>query len=206
MDEEQEADILCIQEFYQDTTKEFPYLDSFHNNGLQLKSHMAIYSRHPQHIDTNQGQLYLNGEKMNNTCIYSDILIKGDTIRVYNIHLASNWFNQSDYAFIQNPKKEKIKEGIIGITKRMKESYKKRAEQVNVIKKHMDASNHPLIVCALDFFHFHTNFSIKDRSNLKLLLPYLKDKMEIMVTVDSINLTTDEKCILLKQKHRQYVF
>ena len=33
---------------------------------------------------------------MNNTCIYSDVVINNDTIRVYNIHLASNWFDNDD--------------------------------------------------------------------------------------------------------------
>lgn len=140
------ADILCIQEFY--SSNNIPNLNyPYRNIGIQNKRnqwHMAIYSKYPQIKNTT---VSINGEKMNNTCVYSDIVIKGDTIRIYNIHLASNWFNNSDYSFIENPQKGKIKENILGITKRMKKSYKQRAKEVNVIKKHMKESPYPLIVC-----------------------------------------------------------
>ena len=105
---------------------------------------MAIYSNYHQ---IKNETVSIEGEQMNNTCIYSDMIIRDDTIRVYNIHLASNWFNSSDYSFIQNPKKERLREGLLGITKRMKSSYRKRALEVAVIKEHMTTSPFPLIVC-----------------------------------------------------------
>ena len=43
---------------------------------------------------------------MKNTFIFSDIKIKKDTVRIYNLHLASNWFNESEYDFMQNPNKK----------------------------------------------------------------------------------------------------
>ena len=66
---------------------------------------MAIYSKYPQ-ID--KGTVSIKGERVNNTCIYSDMIIKSDTIRVYNVHLASNWFKNSDYSFFQNPQKDHL--------------------------------------------------------------------------------------------------
>ena len=140
------ADIVCIQEFY--TTNEIPNLN-YHYKNIGLKNRknewrMAIYSHY---IQIKKGTVDIEGQHMNNTCIYSDMIIKEDTIRVYNIHLASNWFNNSDYSFIKNPQKEKLKEGILGISKRMKNSYKKRAKEVEKIKEHMQKSPYPLIVC-----------------------------------------------------------
>lgn len=142
----EDADILCIQEFY--TSDEIPNLNYPSKHiGLQSRKsqwHMAIYSKYPQ---INKKTVSIKGEHMNNTCIYSDILINNDTIRVYNIHLASNWFKESDYSFIQNPQKEKLKKGLFGISRRMRNSYKKRAEEVTVIKKHMEDSPYNIIVC-----------------------------------------------------------
>ncbi|MEC9209157.1 MAG: endonuclease/exonuclease/phosphatase family protein [Bacteroidota bacterium] len=139
-------DILCIQEFY--TADEIPNLNyAYRHIGLQNKKsqwHMAIYSNYTQ---IKKETVSIQGERMNNTCIYSDMLIKGDTIRIYNIHLASNWFNSSDYSFIQNPQKGKFKESVLGITKKMKNSYKKRAKEVDMITEHMGTSPYPLIVC-----------------------------------------------------------
>jgi endonuclease/exonuclease/phosphatase family metal-dependent hydrolase len=143
---EEDADILCIQEFY--TPNEIPNLNyPYRHIGLQNKKsqwHMAIYSKYPQ---IKKKTVSIKGERMNNTCIYSDMIINEDTIRVYNIHLASNWFKNSDYSFIQNPQKEKIKEGLKGIASRLKNSFIKRAEEVAVIKEHIKTSPYPIILC-----------------------------------------------------------
>ncbi len=140
------SDIVCIQEFY--TSKNIPSFNyPFQHIGLQNRVdqwHMAIYSRYPQ---ITKETIRINGKQMNNTCIFSDIVVRQDTIRVYNLHLASNWFNRSDYSFIENPKKEHLKKSLLGIIKRMKDSYIKRAKEVSVIKKHMQNSPFPLIVC-----------------------------------------------------------
>ena len=141
------ADIVCIQEFY--TPDEIPNLNYAQRHiGLQKNKnqwHMAIYSKYPQ---ISKKTVTIKGKKMNNTCIYSDIIIKEDTIRVYNIHLASNWFNNDDYSFIRNPKKENLKKSISGIIKRMKKIVIKiRAEESEIIQKHITHSPYPLIVC-----------------------------------------------------------
>lgn len=140
------AEILCIQEFY--TANKIPNLNyPFMHIGLQNKKsewHMAIYSKYPQ---INKKTVSIKGKRMNNTCIYSDMLMNNDTVRVYNIHLASNWFKNSDYSFIHNPQKDKLKEGLLGISKRMKKSYKKRAEEARAIKEHMNTSPYPIIIC-----------------------------------------------------------
>ena len=142
----EKADILCIQEFY--TPDEIPNLNyEYRHIGLQSKKsqwHMAIYSNFPQ---LNKATVSIKRERMNNTCIYSDLLINTDTIRIYNIHLASNWFKNSDYSFFQNPQKETLKKGINGIVEKMKSSYKKRAEEARVIKEHIQSSPYPIILC-----------------------------------------------------------
>ena len=142
------TNILCIQEFY--APKQLPKLDyPFQHIGLQNKKsqwHMAIYSKFPQ---IEKGTVSIKGERMNNTCIFSDMIIENDTVRVYNIHLASNWFDKSDLAFMENPEmsKEAIKKRMFGIAKRLKRSFQKRAIQVEVIKKHMDNTPFPVLVC-----------------------------------------------------------
>ena len=142
------TDILCIQEFY--APKQLPKLDyPFQHIGLQNKKsqwHMAIYSKYNQ---INKGTVSIKGERMNNTCIFSDMIVVKDTIRIYNIHLASNWFDKSDLAFMESPEmsKEAIKQGVFGIVKRLKNSFQKRAMQVEVIKQHMEKAPYKIIVC-----------------------------------------------------------
>ena len=142
----EKADILCLQEFY--LNEKTPNIDypfkHISMKGNNKRRNMAIYSKFPQ---IRKETISLKGEKINNTCIFSDILVINDTIRVFNIHLASNWFNSSDYSFMKNPKKDKIKQGITGIVERMKNSYKKRAKQVDIISENIKKSPYPVIIC-----------------------------------------------------------
>ncbi len=160
---QENADILCIQEFYENNNKtnlnyKFNNI-KYRNNENPLS--LAIYSKFPQ---INTSNIIIDN---NNICIYSDIKIKQDTIRVYNMHLASNWFKQSDYSFINNPKKETIKNGVTGIIQRMKISYAKRANEVNIIKKHMRKSPYKIIVCG-DFNDTPVSYSYRTiKKNLK---------------------------------------
>ena len=80
---------------------------------------MATYSRLPI---IEKGTVSIKGERKNNVCIYSNIVTKTDTIRVYNIHLASNWFSQTDYSFMQNPtlETEELKKNVLSIGERLK--------------------------------------------------------------------------------------
>ena len=122
-----------------------------------LAAQRARLSQFPQ---IKKGTVSIEGERMNNTCIFSDLIIATDTIRIYNIHLASNWFDKSDLAFIENPEmsKDAIKKGVLSIAKRLKTSFKKRALQVGVIKKHMQNAPYPIIVCG-DFNDTPNSFS-----------------------------------------------
>mgnify|MGYP001336930238 CR=1 FL=1 len=107
---ELKGDILCIQEFEYD--QEMPDLnyDFIHIGKYEKKNqgHLAIYSKYPQ---INKSTISIENKDMYNTCIYSDIIIKNDTIRFYNIHLASNWFRSTDYSFLTDTtyKKDNIK-------------------------------------------------------------------------------------------------
>lgn len=144
----EKPDILCLQEFY--ALDEFPKIQlPYRHIGLQSQKkewRMATYSNFPI---INKGTVSIKGEHKNNVCIYSDMVTLNDTIRVYNVHLASNWFGESDYSFMQNPTLEKnaLKKNLFSIGKRLKKSFKIRAEQVETIKIHMKNSPYPIILC-----------------------------------------------------------
>ena len=60
-------------------------------------------------------------------------------IRLYNIHLASNWFDNEDYLFINRSSKVPIKKGVFAIINKMKKSYKE-ACQIKIIEQNMKES------------------------------------------------------------------
>ena len=112
MIKEKKPNVVCLQEFnLTESTKEL--FDTFNykkNNDNKLQ------------IFTNYRVIKSGYIKSKNICIYKDIVLN-DTIRVYNIHLQSNW------------------------VKTMKSSYQNRVSEALKIKKHINKSPYPVIVC-----------------------------------------------------------
>jgi len=152
------SSILCLQEFY--APKKLPNLNyPYSHIGLQSERkswRMATYSKFPIF---KKGTVSISGERTNNVCIFSDIRIGNDSIRIYNVHLASNWFQKEDYEFLDKPSVE----GAGSIIERLKISFFKRAKQVKAIKAHMNTSPYPIILCG-DFNDTPTSFTYKQLS------------------------------------------
>ena len=159
-----EIDIFCIQEYYnpkKDLNFNFK-CSTIDREGSKANQHMAIYSNYEIINDTiNSGM-----EDMYNTCIFSDIIINEDTIRVYNVHLASNFFNQKDFSNLTSTETEKVKDGIFGMSKKLKYSFKRRGDEVTKIKNHIQSSPYPTIICG-DFNDTPVSYSYQELSENK---------------------------------------
>ena len=155
-------DILCLQEFYTseekgdynniDTVKQIlnmPYYHSEYTTTLRKVDHWGIgtFSKYPI---INQGKIIFN-TRSNNICIYSDIVINKDTIRVYNIHLQSISFSKGDNKFLDDVLSEKSAEDEMlnskNILRRLKRAFLKRAKQVDMIALHMKTCRYKIIMC-----------------------------------------------------------
>ncbi len=147
--------IVCLQEFY--SPNALPPIDyKYSHIGLQNKRtqwRMATYSNYPI---INKQTVSIQGESKNNVCIYSDIILEQDTIRVYNVHLASNIFQKGDYQFLETP----TIEGAENIFQRLKNSFQRRSEQVKSIKKHISTSPYPILLCG-DFNDTPNSYAYK---------------------------------------------
>ncbi len=155
-------DILCLQEFYTseekgdynniDTVKHILKTKYFHCEytvTLRKFDHwgIATFSKYPI---INQGKILFQTTS-NNICIYSDIVINKDTIRVYNIHLQSISFSKGDNKFLDDVISEKDAEDEVGnsknILRRLKRAFLKRTKQVDMIVLHMKTCRYKIIVC-----------------------------------------------------------
>lgn len=152
-------DILCVQEYFYDESHKFPTTeilnDSVHFNyfhdAYTYKSAnihnfgIATFSKYPI-----VGEGEIRFPETNNICIYTDIKIKDDTIRVYNNHLQSVHFVKIDYETIDSIGL-KIDSthfsGLKGIFKKLKTSFVKRANQADLISESIKKSPYPVIVC-----------------------------------------------------------
>jgi endonuclease/exonuclease/phosphatase family metal-dependent hydrolase len=157
----QDPGVLCLQEFYSEDTGPFRNLDTLksllqypfaseaYTITLRKTDHwgVATFSRYPI---VHEGKIVFNN-RSNNICLYSDIAVNGDTIRVYNMHLQSINFGYADIRFVETMLSEEEAEDELesskNILRRMKRAYARRAEQANAIAKHMRTCPHPMIIC-----------------------------------------------------------
>jgi endonuclease/exonuclease/phosphatase family metal-dependent hydrolase len=155
-------DILCIQEFYGGDRRHFNVLDTLlsfptakyshisyiKNMRSELPIGIAIFSRYP--IIRNQEVTYASSK--DNFCIYSDLLIGKDTIRVINTHLESIRLGKEDYLFVSgltsnHTENKNISLGSKKIFGKMRAAYLKRSEQVKVVRETIDHSPYSIILC-----------------------------------------------------------
>jgi endonuclease/exonuclease/phosphatase family metal-dependent hydrolase len=178
--QEQNADILCMQEYY---TSEAP--NGFNNTDtlvdiLQSKNvhteftttlrdqdhwGIATFSKYP--IVT-KGKIVFN-TKSNNICIYTDVLIGTDTVRIYNLHFQSVLFGKKDYKFIDELTKKKFEtedkwERSQNLVSRLKTAFEKRAIQAEIVLHHMATCRYPIILCG-DFNDTPASYVYKKISN-----------------------------------------
>jgi endonuclease/exonuclease/phosphatase family metal-dependent hydrolase len=158
-----DADVMCFQEFFhhsgpdkfetRETLKRVtgaPYLYEAYTAvvGKNQNYGIATLSKHPI---IHSGRIDFAGER-SNVCIYVDLDIEGDTVRVYNAHVASIRFSDRNYAFIEEVMNQPrdgnadLSEGI-NILIRLARAYRLRAEQTQRIVAHMAQSPYPVVFC-----------------------------------------------------------
>ena len=162
-------DIACFQEFYTSNGEHFNNMDSLiaflndsshHEAGRLQNIHFETTFRNGKDnqfgIATFSGYPIINKGRIpfpqitQNICIFSDIKIGNDTLRVYNMHLQSIRFAKEDYHFIEKieelPRQEEIN-GSNRILKRLRTAFILRAQQVDIVAAHIRHSPYPVIVC-----------------------------------------------------------
>ena len=160
--DEADADIYCFQEFYQvDRKGVFTTRDTLitflrANNYREAYTHkmrgnqyfgVATFSAYPI---INSGVIEFSND-INNVCLYSDLKIKEDTIRVYNMHIASIRFSHDDYDFVEKANykqdEKELKKGLKTIYHRLSDAFKKRSDQTKKVLAHINESPYETIVC-----------------------------------------------------------
>ena len=152
--------IICLQEFFNGDSGYFPTLDTLQKflNAKNVHYTYTLTLRNYQHFGIATFSSYpviKKGEisfetKTNNICIYTDVLIGEDTIRIYNMHLQSIQMGYADYKFVENLEKNKEVDEIEGsknILKRLKRAFIKRVPQAEMVAEHISECKYPVIVC-----------------------------------------------------------
>lgn len=151
-----DADIVCMQEFM--TSQWVKEL-----NGKELEKKFA--GTPYRHLELSMGNVgiatfskypivrkkLLYSDNTTNACIFSDVAIGSDTVRVFNVHLKSNGFNEEERALLDNVVKREYTDSDVrtvkAIIRQMKGASFRRARQVDLLVEHIEKSPYPVIIC-----------------------------------------------------------
>ena len=153
-------DIICFQEYYYDASNDFVtreliveelgykyYHESFTSESKKnAQFGLATFSKFPI---INKEELGFKNDHSNH-CMWTDINITADTIRIYNTHMGSIRFNHSDYNIIGGkgsplwPHQEIPKQDIVN---RLKIGFFKRSQQLKELLPKINSSPYKNIIC-----------------------------------------------------------
>jgi endonuclease/exonuclease/phosphatase family metal-dependent hydrolase len=177
--QENNPDILCLQEFYTSSRPEglnnidtvlsvinTKYYHTEYTTTREKQDYFGIatFSKYPI---INKGKIVFN-TRSNNICIYTDVLIEKDTVRVYNMHLQSISFTIKDYAFVDDLQdgddaKDEL-ENSKNILRRLKRAFVKRAEQAEKVSVSIKNCRYKIILCG-DFNDTPASYAYNSISN-----------------------------------------
>ena len=87
--------------------------------------------------------------KSANMAIFTDVIIDADTVRIFNVHLQSYRIDPGRYSIIDSPgidEEKDIKE-MRELGGKLKKAFQLRAKQVREIRKVIDSTPYPVIIC-----------------------------------------------------------
>lgn len=91
------------------------------------------------------------GTERDNICLWADIVVGVDTIRVYTAHISSIRFGDEDYAFVRDLAHGTVQDSasVAGsrILRRLKRAFIRRTDQVDRMIAHMKGSPWPVVYC-----------------------------------------------------------
>ncbi|MGZ3844792.1 MAG: endonuclease/exonuclease/phosphatase family protein [Flavisolibacter sp.] len=174
---EQNADVLCFQEFFTSTDSQYydnlkyikeelgyPYHYFSHDEDGYLQWYgQVIFSKYPL-IDT--GMVRYPRPSLPEALIHADIVWNGDTIRIYTTHLQSVQFQKHDFETIDNLKNNNEIEvkASRGIFSKLKRGVINRAGQADLVRQEINKSPYPFVLTGdfNDVPNSYTYFTIKD--------------------------------------------
>lgn len=157
------GDAICLQEFATHTQNEdekslIHQLKSYPYH--HIRKDMAIFSRIPL---LNCGHISFSSPS--SSCIYSDLVLGNDTIRLYSVHLESYKFGKKERQFLQQisqgVKSEDLQNEVKNLTTRLTTANKNRAHQAQQLKYHLRQSPYPVILCG-DFNDTPLSFTYRE--------------------------------------------
>lgn len=173
---QQDADILCLEEFFHSPDPAFYnniseiramgypwYCFTYDPDGENQYIGSAIFSKYPM-LDT--GIVRYFRPSMPEALVHADIRIREDTIRVFTTHLQSVQFRKQDYDAISGMKSanDSFFANSKTVLAKLRKAIVYRSTQADIVRQILDDSPYPTIFCGdlNDVPNSYTYFTIRD--------------------------------------------
>lgn len=151
--EEQSPDIICLQEVRLRSRRvfdlpgliqRFAFAEHYQYARTAHSGGMVTITRYPV-VHMNE----IRFENSGNMAISTDVVIGGDTLRIFNVHLQSFRIDPEDYSILESPDltESTNRQEIKKVTGKLKRASQMRAEQARIIRENIDRSPYPVLVC-----------------------------------------------------------
>jgi endonuclease/exonuclease/phosphatase family metal-dependent hydrolase len=171
----QNADIICLQEFFYSPDTNFyhniseiqamgyPYFYfSYDPDGWLQYIGSVIFSKYPM-LDT--GLVRYFRPSMPEALIHADIKVNNDTIRVFSTHLQSVQFRKAEYEALSKIKnaEDSMFASSKTVIAKLRKAMKYRSTQADVVRQILDDSPYPIVFCGdlNDIPNSFTHFTIR---------------------------------------------
>lgn len=175
---EQQPNILCIQEFYIDRNDNFRIMDTLLQTNSIKHAHIQNYRDDPKpgriwgmatfssYPIVRKGVIDFESS-FGNRCIFTDLIVFSDTVRVYNTHLQSVRIGEDQYLFLDQLMLNKSMRGVplknlLSDMKlliyRMVHGFIQRGKQAEQVAEHAKNCPYPVIICG-DFNDTPTSYA-----------------------------------------------
>jgi endonuclease/exonuclease/phosphatase family metal-dependent hydrolase len=167
----QKPDILCLQEFYingdpvqKDSSVKSSLGGGYYSHMKMIGSGknryygIATYSRYPI---IGRGEIVHPGSS--SLSIYTDIVIKKDTFRIFNNHLQSFRLRSIEKSFLEEmtaPDDKETLDEVKSLSVSLKKGFIRRARQAQTMKERVNSSPYPVIVAG-DFNDTPVSYSYR---------------------------------------------
>lgn len=168
---ENKTEIKVFQEFFNDNTtasrdaikilgEDSGYEVAYHiiqGNPKKRSYGLAVFSKYPI---LNHGKVFDNSKT--NGAVFADLLIKNDTIRIYNAHLESMKIESNKLDNLEG-----VKENYRQTMGKLNRGSLARSQQLKVLVEHINKSPHPVIVAGdlNELPYSYTYFKLKENLN-----------------------------------------
>ncbi|HSB92817.1 MAG TPA: endonuclease/exonuclease/phosphatase family protein [Flavitalea sp.] len=161
---EYQPDVLCFQEFLEPNYVRFYsnvndlarlgykyhfYVADYQRENKRFQIGVAIFSKFPV---TDSARYQYQGPRnlrAAESLIYADLDIRGEKVRIFNTHLQSVLFQERDYRNVEIIKnaEDSMLAASKSLVRKLKTGYALRSEQVALVRKLLDESPYPEVIC-----------------------------------------------------------